>query len=303
MSPSISASVGFGGVNRANDVKTIQTVLNMIPVLFGGPLAKLVIDGLCGPKTNGAIRGFQQKQFGFADGRVDPGQQTIQKIIDLLNAPSPGTSIHTFSGFSGEQETIIRQDIDRAVQLLQQTRDLSALAPFMKSDNHIVKMLLFNFSIDFTSNDNPIATAFNSTMLSQLQLRLTLLLNGMQQPLSFEFDPVQGGLDPDAFVLFPDPKIIIKPQYFDKADGVERSVVLIHERAHIILQSNGHPGMGGGLAVLVVEPQDDKRPFFQPSGDIFDNAIRNPYNYEWLVSSLEHGPRSNAIMQCTRCTR
>jgi hypothetical protein len=303
MNPGISASVGFGGVNRPPDVKTIQGLLNLIPTLVGGPLAQLVVDGLCGPKTNGAIRGFQQKQFGFADGRIDPGQQTIQKILALLNAPSPNTGIHSFSGFNGEQETILKQDIDRAVRLLGQTRDLCALAPFMKGDNHIVKMLLFNFSIDFTSNDNPIATAFNSTMLMQLQASLAKLLTGMQQPLTFKFDPLQGGLDPDAFVLFPDPTIFIKPQYFEKTDPVERSVVLVHERAHSVLQADGHPGMGGGLAVLVVEPQDDKRPFFQPRGHIFDNAIRNPFNYEWLISSLEHGPRRIAPMQCTRCAQ
>jgi peptidoglycan hydrolase-like protein with peptidoglycan-binding domain len=83
---SILKSVGVGGVNRPDDVKTIQELLNLIPQLLGGPLPLLKVDGLVGPKTNGAIFGFQKKQFGpsGADGRVDPGQQTIQKIIDLL---------------------------------------------------------------------------------------------------------------------------------------------------------------------------------------------------------------------------
>lgn len=299
--PSITAPVGVGGANRLADVKTIQGLLNLMPTVAGGPLVQLVIDGLCGPKTNGAIRGFQQKQLGFADGRIDPGQQTLQKIIALLNAPSANSGIHTFTGFNGEQVDMLRQDLDRAVLLLQETRGLLGVAPFMKADNHVVKMLLFNFSIDVASTDNPMAAGFNQVMLTQLQARLAQLQASLLLPLKFEMDTHAGGLEADAYVIYPDATIYVNPQYFDKTDGVERSVVLMHERAHITLQSPDHPGMGGGLAVLVVEPQDDKRPYFNPKGDIFSNAIRNPYNYEWLVSSLKKGPQKMGLMRCTRC--
>jgi hypothetical protein len=53
-----------------------------VPPIDGGPSPQLKIDGICGPKTIKAIRDFQMKQFGWsgADGRVDPGKQTIERL-------------------------------------------------------------------------------------------------------------------------------------------------------------------------------------------------------------------------------
>jgi hypothetical protein len=49
----------------------------------GGPIT-LVVDGICGSKTKKAIHEFQLKHFGWkgADGRVDPGKQSFQKLKD-----------------------------------------------------------------------------------------------------------------------------------------------------------------------------------------------------------------------------
>lgn len=78
----ITASVGQGGANRKDDVFNIQYGLNQVPPVDGGPTPLLKMDSLCGPKTIGAIRNFQMKHFGFqgADGRIDPGRQTIAKL-------------------------------------------------------------------------------------------------------------------------------------------------------------------------------------------------------------------------------
>ncbi|MCG3193152.1 MAG: hypothetical protein DIJKHBIC_02402 [Thermoanaerobaculia bacterium] len=86
-SASISAAVGVGAPNRAADVLTIQKMLNRVPAEEGGPSPKLVEDGICGPKTNGAIKKFQQKQFGFSDGRVDPGMKTFRKLEAFDETP------------------------------------------------------------------------------------------------------------------------------------------------------------------------------------------------------------------------
>jgi peptidoglycan hydrolase-like protein with peptidoglycan-binding domain len=74
----IQGSVGKGGKNIPPDVVTIQQALNRVPAHEGGPLPPLVVDGLVGPKTVGAIYRFQQHHFGVAkaDGRVDPGHRT-----------------------------------------------------------------------------------------------------------------------------------------------------------------------------------------------------------------------------------
>lgn len=83
----ITASVGQGGMNKANDVFNIQYGLDQVAPIDGGPTPPLKIDGICGPKTIAAIRAFQQKHFGWAgcDGRVDPGRQTIAKINEKRN--------------------------------------------------------------------------------------------------------------------------------------------------------------------------------------------------------------------------
>ncbi len=91
MAKSISASVGLNGVNRYDDVVVIQKLLNQVPVIEGGPSPLLVVDGICGPKTRGAIQQFQLKQFGWsgADGRVDPGQQTLARLNQFDAGPAP----------------------------------------------------------------------------------------------------------------------------------------------------------------------------------------------------------------------
>ncbi len=75
MAKQILASVGRFAVNRPMDVKTVQELLNR-----AGGNPPLVADGLCGPKTNAAIASFQQRYFGTADGRVDPGRRTMDKL-------------------------------------------------------------------------------------------------------------------------------------------------------------------------------------------------------------------------------
>ena len=76
----ILASVGLGGANLNNDVVTVQSMLNQVPTGSGGPLPPLDTDGKCGPLTVGAIRNFQFAQFKGADGRVDVGQRTLERL-------------------------------------------------------------------------------------------------------------------------------------------------------------------------------------------------------------------------------
>jgi peptidoglycan hydrolase-like protein with peptidoglycan-binding domain len=68
---SLSASVGRGGKNKAEDVQAVQAALNK----RAG--AGLTVDGKIGPKTIAAIIAFQKK-IGLAspDGLVEPGKRT-----------------------------------------------------------------------------------------------------------------------------------------------------------------------------------------------------------------------------------
>ena len=51
----LSGSVGLSGVNRVNDVRNVQILLNKVRPEWGGPTPKLVEDGASGPLTRAAI--------------------------------------------------------------------------------------------------------------------------------------------------------------------------------------------------------------------------------------------------------
>jgi hypothetical protein len=86
----ITASVGVGGANRKPDVKNVQERLNrFVQRLEIEPLA---MDGDCGPRTRAAIVAFQDDVVGMdvADGRVDPGGRTWQRLDAAPGqAPAP----------------------------------------------------------------------------------------------------------------------------------------------------------------------------------------------------------------------
>lgn len=91
----LSKSVGNAGVNKPADVLSVQVNLNRVPQSSGGPLDPLAPDSIAGPLTIGAIRRFQQHHFGWADGRIDPGQkthQTLNAVVDSL-APLPDAGV------------------------------------------------------------------------------------------------------------------------------------------------------------------------------------------------------------------
>jgi peptidoglycan hydrolase-like protein with peptidoglycan-binding domain len=90
MALDISAPVGAStsaiqAVNDRADVKTVQGLLNVVPVEAGGPDPKLDVDGRVGPKTISAISAFQQCQFGFQDGLVEPGKITLRRLNELAS--------------------------------------------------------------------------------------------------------------------------------------------------------------------------------------------------------------------------
>lgn len=80
----IQSVVGGPASARSDDTLIVQQMLNAIPVSAGGPAAVLRLDGICGPKTRGAISGFQSRNLGFSDGRVDPGGRTIQALVSMI---------------------------------------------------------------------------------------------------------------------------------------------------------------------------------------------------------------------------
>jgi hypothetical protein len=91
LAKTIVGSVGINGNNLPGDVKTVQELLNKVPLSSGGPSPLLVVDSVCGQKTKDAIQKFQLKQFGWsgADGRVDPYGQTLAKLNQYDTSVTP----------------------------------------------------------------------------------------------------------------------------------------------------------------------------------------------------------------------
>jgi peptidoglycan hydrolase-like protein with peptidoglycan-binding domain len=84
----ISASVGRGGVNQIEDVRTIQDLLNKSSC---APDPALGVDGKMGPRTIAAIEVFQKQvvHLKHPDGRIDPGGKTLLALAED-SAEEPG---------------------------------------------------------------------------------------------------------------------------------------------------------------------------------------------------------------------
>ncbi|MGC1242327.1 MAG: caspase family protein [Chryseosolibacter sp.] len=76
----ISASVGRGGTNRAEDVLTVQQLLNLVPFEDGGPEEPLEEDGKIGRMTIGAIEDYQGFMGIQQDGLISPTGPTFAAL-------------------------------------------------------------------------------------------------------------------------------------------------------------------------------------------------------------------------------
>jgi muramidase (phage lysozyme) len=114
-SDALFQSVGVGGVNKTNDIKTIQGLLNLSQqrlITAGVSFERFKVlkeDGIIGNFTITAIKIFQRDILGFVppDGRVDAGGKTLRtlkaistgdfssiktKINDIKTSPAGGAT-------------------------------------------------------------------------------------------------------------------------------------------------------------------------------------------------------------------
>ncbi len=80
---SLTGSVGHLGKNLVRDVSIVQNLLNLYHIKINAPL--ITFDGKNGNETIGAIRNFQLKMFGAADGRVDVNGRSFKKLLQIAN--------------------------------------------------------------------------------------------------------------------------------------------------------------------------------------------------------------------------
>lgn len=81
----ITYSVGLGGTNRREDVRTVQDLLN-----DRAKATVLAPDGVCGSATVAAIRKFQSSFMARPDGRIDPDGATIRRLTGHESAAATG---------------------------------------------------------------------------------------------------------------------------------------------------------------------------------------------------------------------
>ena len=79
----INGSVGSGGTNQSEDVKTVQQLLNIINDADGGSATRpLEVDGSCGDNTISAIRRFQAKQEFSGTGLIKTNSSVLHMLLN-----------------------------------------------------------------------------------------------------------------------------------------------------------------------------------------------------------------------------
>ena len=84
----IVASVGHGGLNRTDDVRLVQELLNRHMQPLQRPL---VVDGIMSPRTIAAIEAFQRRVLDMRrpDGCIQPGDPTMVALMQQADQPPP----------------------------------------------------------------------------------------------------------------------------------------------------------------------------------------------------------------------
>lgn len=101
--------VGKGGANHVEDVRLVQSLLNAWLRPRGD--TPLTVDGVVGPRTEAAIRAFQQGVTGASDGLVSPGGPTMRALAaNYFGAIREGLPLAT-SQFTGPAAVQPRADI------------------------------------------------------------------------------------------------------------------------------------------------------------------------------------------------
>lgn len=123
MSHVITQSVGRGGVNRPDDVRVVQTLLNRH---IQPPRRPLTVDGVISPNTITAIEAFQRQLLDTLhltrpDGRVDPDGRTLAALAGnpiAIAVPTPAPPTATALPPTGAGAGLTEADFQRAAKAL-----------------------------------------------------------------------------------------------------------------------------------------------------------------------------------------
>jgi hypothetical protein len=181
------------------------------------------------------------------------------------------------ANFTDAQRRTIEEDFRKAREILDNT--ISRLsggviypAPVVEDMKRKVRNVFKINLIDAPLPETPSeAFRFASILANYHSLRRSL---DMSIPMVFERDYVGNY---GAYVIgINDPTVHFAPKYFCFMSAEQRALTLIHERAHTVFRTEGHPGTGDIVAI----PHE--------GADItHEQAMMNPYCYEWLAHALQ----------------
>lgn len=181
--------------------------------------------------------------------------------------------------FTAAQKATLNGDIAQARAMLD--RAISRVvetAIFPTASVQQMRIFVRNiFKINVIDPGNPIDQGFQfANLAANLKLlRDNGFANGFPATV---FEPDSTQLFAAWVVGTNDPTVHVHPKYFFLDTSDNRAITLVHERAHTVLQINGHPPDTG---FIPINPGDG-----DPQMSAAD-AIRNAYCYEWLVAALK----------------
>jgi len=214
---------------------------------------KLVVDGICGPKTNKAIHDFQFKQFGFpgTDGVIEPGKQTIQRINQILfsNLPIDPNEQADIKVKMTSHLNLVRAAVRSATANL-----LTAISPVGGVD---FGQAAANDRIDRHFATNKLSAADREIAIRNIvrvftQYSVVLVMPGSLGAGAFEMDPTgdpriaftfsngffhQGEIN-DKFKLDEGKMYLGRRAFFALTDSEFCAFIMLHEMAHFV----GFPG-------------------------------------------------------------
>ena len=266
--------VGRNGANQPADVRSVQTLLNLVPSLSLGSKPPLKVDGMAGSLTIGVISQFQQASLGFSDGRVDPGGKTLARlnVLTFRPAASPTTAAPpNRSGVVGAPPAAPARMIPMAAAIeatprailwcLAANAQLNVLRQGLIASGGVIfipavfDMVNTHFHLDrdaggIMANLSKISGVF-TRILRMLNDPSTFYREGVETDKSKFADAPMGGMD----VAAPNNTITIRTQYPD-CGPMCRSAMLVHEGAHFCGGLNEIKHFAHEFPIPNGEPQD-----------------------------------------------
>ncbi len=165
-----------------------------------------------------------------------------------------------------------RQRLERAINRLTEAQitPTTSIADMRRKVRNI-----FHINMDATPPDILSEAMYFTTLVANFQ---TLRSTGFDHEPPFVFEPDYTGSNVAWVNGIDDPTIYVSPNHF-YMDRENVIITLVHERAHTVLRLNGHPG-----GINVTNNPADGVPTMKR-----DDAMRNPYCYEWLTAALQRG--------------